>query len=110
MGQLIAAAAYSGGQRVADISINEGRSWAQKPVHFVWIGFHEPNEAELREIQAQFELHPLAIEDALHAHQRPKLELYGDSLFLVLRTAHPALAITAVSTRAEQRSIGCERV
>ena len=43
MGQLIAAAAYSGGQRVADISINEGRSWAQKPVHFVWIGFHEPN-------------------------------------------------------------------
>ena len=49
--------------------------------------FHEPNEAELREIQAQFELHPLAIEDALHAHQRPKLELYGDSLFLVLRTA-----------------------
>jgi magnesium transporter len=87
MGQLIAAAAYSGGQRVADISINEGRSWAQKPVHFVWIGFHEPNEAELREIQAQFELHPLAIEDALHAHQRPKLELYGDSLFLVLRTA-----------------------
>ena len=87
MGQLIAAAAYSGGQRVADISINEGRSWAQKSTHFVWIGFHEPNESELREIQAQFELHPLAIEDALHAHQRPKLELYGDSLFLVLRTA-----------------------
>ena len=86
MGQLIAAAAYSGGQRVADISIEEGRSWAHKPGHFVWIGFHEPNEAELREIQAQFELHPLAIEDALHAHQRPKLELYGDLLFLVLRT------------------------
>jgi magnesium transporter len=87
MGQLIAAAAYNGGQRVADIAIEEGRSWAQKPDHFVWIGFHEPNEAELREIQAQFGLHPLAIEDALHAHQRPKLELYGDSLFLVLRTA-----------------------
>ena len=87
MGQLIAAAAYSGGQRVADISIGEGRRWAQKSSHFVWIGFHEPNESELREIQAQFELHPLAIEDALHAHQRPKLELYGDSLFLVLRTA-----------------------
>jgi magnesium transporter len=46
MGQLIAAAAYSGGQRVADISINKGRSWAQKPGHFVWIGFHEPTEAE----------------------------------------------------------------
>ena len=45
------------------------------------------NEAELREIQAQFELHPLAIEDALYAHQPPKLELYHDSLFLVLRTA-----------------------
>jgi CorA-like Mg2+ transporter protein len=87
MGQLIAAAAYSGGRRVADISIEEGRRWSQQPDYFVWIGFHEPTEPELREIQAQFELHPLAIEDALHAHQRPKLELYGDSLFLVLRTA-----------------------
>ena len=44
MGQLIAAAAYSGGQRAADISIGEGRRWAQKSSHFVWIGFHEPNE------------------------------------------------------------------
>jgi magnesium transporter len=87
MGQLIAAAAYSAGRRVADISVEEGRSWAQKSAHFVWIGFHEPDESELRAIQAQFELHPLAVEDALHAHQRPKLELYGDSLFLVLRTA-----------------------
>ena len=71
MGQLIAAAAYNGGRRVADISIEEGRRWAQKPDYFVWIGFHEPNESELREIQVQFELHPLAIEDALHAHHRP---------------------------------------
>ena len=87
MGQLIAAAAYNGGQRVMDISIEEGRSWAQQPGHFVWIGFHEPNRGGAEEIQAQFDLHPLAVEDALHAHQRPKLELYGDSLFVVLRTA-----------------------
>ena len=84
MGQLIAAAAYRGGQRIMDISIEEGRTWAQRPGHFVWIGFHEPNEAELREIQAQFGLHPLAVEDAQHGHQRPKVEDYGDSLFVVL--------------------------
>ena len=68
-------------------SIEEGRSGRRSPATSCGSAFHEPNEAELREIQAQFELHPLAIEDALHAHQRPKLELYGDSLFLVLRTA-----------------------
>ena len=87
MGQLIAAAAYNGGQRVMDISIDEGRSWAQKPGHFVWIGFHGAERGGAEEIQAQFDLHPLAIEDALDAHQRPKLELYGNSLFMVLRTA-----------------------
>ena len=79
--------ATTGASASSDISIEEGRSWAQRPGHFVWIGFHEPNKSELREIQAQFDLHPLAVEDALHAHQRPKLELYGNSLFMVLRTA-----------------------
>lgn len=52
---------------------------------FVWIGLYEPTEAEFDEITSEFGLHPLAVEDALRAHQRPKLEVYDDSLFLVLK-------------------------
>jgi magnesium transporter len=87
MGKVIAAAAYSAGRKVQDIDIADSGSWAERPGHFVWIGIHEPDEAELRGLQRQFHLHELAIEDALHAHQRPKLELYGETTFLVLRTA-----------------------
>lgn len=54
---------------------------------FVWIGLHEPTDDEFSEVQDAFGLHPLAVEDAIKAHQRPKLERYGDSLFVVLRTA-----------------------
>jgi magnesium transporter len=53
---------------------------------FVWVGLHDPTEAELDEVAAAFDLHPLAVEDAVHAHQRPKLERYEGSLFLVLKT------------------------
>ncbi|MBD0279316.1 MAG: magnesium/cobalt transporter CorA, partial [Flavisolibacter sp.] len=54
---------------------------------FVWIGLHEPSEEVLNRVQSEFGLHDLAIEDAHNAHQRPKVELYGNSLFVVLRTA-----------------------
>jgi magnesium transporter len=87
MGRVIAAAAYHEGCRVADIGVEESGAWAARPGHFVWIGIEAPSEPELRRLQAQFGLHELAIEDALHAHQRPKLETYGDTTFLVLRTA-----------------------
>jgi magnesium transporter len=53
---------------------------------FVWIGLHEPGAEELDRVAKAFDLHPLAVEDALHAHQRPKLERYDRSLFLVLKT------------------------
>ncbi|MEU2162776.1 magnesium/cobalt transporter CorA [Streptomyces chengbuensis] len=52
---------------------------------FLWIGLHEPNEEEFGRVSSEFGLHPLAVEDALKAHQRPKLEVYDDSLFLVLK-------------------------
>ncbi|MEU6253101.1 magnesium/cobalt transporter CorA [Streptomyces sp. NPDC047043] len=52
---------------------------------FVWIGLHEPSEKEFDLVTEEFGLHPLAVEDALKAHQRPKLEVYDDSLFLVLK-------------------------
>ncbi|WP_018658055.1 magnesium/cobalt transporter CorA [Actinomadura flavalba] len=53
---------------------------------FVWIGMHEPTQDEFDLVSAELELHPLAVEDAIHAHQRPKLEQYGDTVFLVLKT------------------------
>jgi magnesium transporter len=53
----------------------------------VWIGLHEPTASEFEDVAAAFDLHPLAVEDAIHAHQRPKLERYGDSLFVVLKPA-----------------------
>ena len=55
---------------------------------FVWIGLHEPTPAEFEAVRAEFNLHELAIEDAIKAHQRPKVEVYGDSLFIVLKTIH----------------------
>jgi magnesium transporter len=87
MGRIVAAYAYRDGSRIAEIQLGESRSWAGGKSDFVWIGFHEPTEHDLRVLQAQFGLHELAVEDALHAHQLPKVEIYGDSLFLVVRTA-----------------------
>ncbi len=87
---VIAACAYSGGRRVANVAIEESGEWARKPGHVVWIGLNEPSDDLLRKVQAQFGLHDLAIEDASAAHQRPKLEQYGDALFLVSRTAQLA--------------------
>lgn len=84
---VVAAGAYAEGRKVADVRVAEAGEWASRPGHLVWIGLYEPSATLLREIQAQFRLHPLAIEDALNAHQRPKLERYGDCLFVVTRTA-----------------------
>lgn len=83
---VVASAAYADGRRVADIPIEEAGIWSRKPGHVVWIGLHEPGLDLLRKVQAQFGLHELAIEDALKAHQRPKLEQYGEALFIVART------------------------
>jgi magnesium transporter len=87
MGRIVAAYAYRDGHRMAEIQLGESGSWAREKGDFVWIGFHEPTEHDLRTLQAQFGLHELAVEDALHAHQVPRLEIYGQSLFVVVRTA-----------------------
>ena len=65
------------------VSVRESTT---RPGDFVWVGLHEPGEHELEKVADVFELHPLAVEDALHAHQRPKLERYDDGIFLVLKT------------------------
>ncbi len=84
---IVASAVYAGGRRVREIPIEEAGEWSKRPGHVVWIGLHEPGLDLLRRVQAEFGLHELAIEDALKAHQRPKLEQYGDALFVVARTA-----------------------
>ena len=83
MGRVVAAAAYSAGKKVRNITLDEGSHWARQPGHFVWIGLEEPDEAELKNLQTQFGLHELAIEDALERHSKPKLETFGDALFIV---------------------------
>lgn len=84
---IINCAAYREGRRVADVAINDICEVLQESEQFVWIGLHEPSEETLLQVQNAFGLHELAIEDAHRAHQRPKIETYGDTLFIALRTA-----------------------
>ena len=75
------------GERLRDISLDEISDVLGQPGTFVWVGLVEPDEALLMKMQEEFGLHELAIEDAHTAHQRPKIEAYGDSLFIVAQTA-----------------------
>ena len=75
------------GQRIGDISVDDISEVLKQPDTFVWVGLHEPDEALLHKLQEEFDLHDLAIEDAQAAHQRTKIETYGDSLFVVVQTA-----------------------
>ena len=84
---LVAAGVYAKGKRVADIELDEAGKWQKKAGHVVWIGLFEPGHELLNRVQRQLNLHPLAIEDAEKAHQHPKIEEYGDALFIVARTA-----------------------
>lgn len=84
---VVAASVYSSGRRVAETRIEDAGEWSRRPGHVVWIGLLEPEPSLLDRVQAQFGLHELAIQDAEAAHQRPKIEQYGDALFIVARTA-----------------------
>lgn len=86
-GGVVACAAYAEGRRVADLPIADVSETLEQTDQFVWIGLYEPREDVLRQVQQEFALHDLAVEDALSAHQRPKMEQYEGSLFVVLRTA-----------------------
>ncbi len=83
---IVNSVAYAGGRRVGEVEFSDIRAWLQQPDVFIWIGLYEPDEELLKQLQSEFKLHDLAIEDAHRAHQRPKIERYGDSLFIVLRT------------------------
>ena len=95
--RVIASVAYSNGRKVADVLLDEISETIKQPGTFVWIGLYEPDQPLLRKVQEEFGLHDLAIEDALSAHQRPKIERYENSLFVVLRTAQLAAPSTTCS-------------
>jgi magnesium transporter len=83
---LVNCVVYEDGRKLAEIDKREIRGYLARPGCFVWVALKDAAEAELAEMQEEFDLHPLAVEDARHGHQRPKLEEYGHSLFVVLNT------------------------
>jgi magnesium transporter len=85
---IVDSAVYVNGHRFAgDLPLEETYEASRKQGCFAWIGLHEPSEDEFDAVRREFGLHELAVEDAIKAHQRPKLEVYGDTLFTVLKTA-----------------------
>jgi magnesium transporter len=87
---LINCAAYQDGKKLADIRKEEIHDYLSRPGCFVWVALKDATPDELAEMQREFGLHELAVEDARHGHERPKLEEYGDSLFAVVHTVEAA--------------------
>jgi len=87
MTMIVNCVAYRDGKRLGDVTIDDISEVIKQPRTFVWLGLHEQDPQILLRIQAEFGLHDLAIEDARNAHQRPKIEVYGESLFIVVKTA-----------------------
>jgi magnesium transporter len=81
---LVNCVAYQNGRKVADIPVTKIREFISLPNGFVWVAVSDPEPSELEFLQNEFDLHPLAVEDARNGHQRPKIEEYGASLFVVL--------------------------
>jgi magnesium transporter len=86
---LVSCVVYQDGKKVADIATGEIRAYLSQANSFGWVALHDPDVAELEEMQREFALHPLAVEDARVGHQRPKIEEYGASLFAVLHLIEP---------------------
>lgn len=87
---LINCVAYQRGKKLADIPIAAISDHLEQPECFVWVALRDPGLDELNEMQQEFNLHPLAVEDALHGHQRPKIEEYDDSIFAVMHLIESA--------------------
>jgi magnesium transporter len=86
---IVDVAVYEHGRRLPDplTPAEAAKLSTDGPGRFAWVGLSDPTEDELQEIADEWHLHPLAVEDAIHAHQRPKLDRYGDAIFVVLKTA-----------------------
>jgi len=95
-----------GVRRPGEVDLEQMYEACRSPECFAWIGLHEPTEEEFDSVRREFGLHELAVEDAIEAHQRPKLEVYRDSLFMVLKTARYVEGGPAVETGEIQVFIG----
>ena len=82
---LINCVAYQDGRKLADIAVEDIDRFILQPGCFVWVALRDASDAELRQMQREFDLHELAVEDASHGHQRPKVEEYGHTLFVVMK-------------------------
>src|SRR5215212_7611358 len=82
---LINCVVYEEGRKLGDISIEEISDYVSTPNRFVWVALQDADHEQLVKMQEEFNLHPLAVEDALQGHQRPKIEEYGDSVFAVMQ-------------------------
>jgi magnesium transporter len=87
---LVNCVAYEEGRKLADIDLREIHNYLARPGCFVWVALKDATAEELEAMREEFSLHELAVEDARHGHQRPKIEEYGDSLFVVLQTIEVA--------------------
>jgi magnesium transporter len=87
---LVNCVAYQDGKKLAELTPDDISRYVQRPGCLVWVALADPDAAELARMQHEFGLHPLAVEDALSGGQRPKIEEYGDSLFVVLHTLETA--------------------
>src|SRR5687768_16898250 len=94
---LVNCVAYQDGKKLGDIPKEAISEYVQRPECFVWVALKDPTPQELDEMAAEFGLHELAIEDARHGHQRPKIEEYGNSIFAVLH---------AIELRGEEVRVG----
>lgn len=81
---LINCVAYQNGVKLRDLPVEDIGDVLSRPDSFVWVALHDATRQELGKMQEEFSLHPLAVEDAHHGHQRPKVEEYGDSLFVAM--------------------------
>ncbi len=86
---IINSVAYRDGRKIADVKREEIHDYLARNDCIVWVAVRDPEPHELDRLEEEFDLHPLAIEDARHGHQRPKFEEYGDSLFFVLHMLEP---------------------
>jgi magnesium transporter len=87
---LVNCVAYQDGKKLAELDKREIHTYLAKPGCFVWVALKDASDAEIEEMREQFDLPPLAVEDARHGHQRPKIEEYDDLLFVVLHTIEVA--------------------
>jgi magnesium transporter len=85
---IVDCAIYEGGhRRDGRVDLHDAYRKCRQDGNFAWIGMYEPTAEEFDSLQREFDLHPLAVEDAIHAHQRPKLEVFDQMVFIVLKTA-----------------------